>query len=267
MAFGKRVAPVPSGLSAGPRDAGVAHSATPAMPMTHPEFTERIRLLLADLSQLNTHCISMADALRDGERPRTDLSRGLVPEAFPFDISSFARHFNFQREGKLRHSVLCYTLESDMLDRKAQLHLLEATTAIMAFNRLCVRGYEDDALSIVMNSPPAMQGIDKTIVMSSLFCGLLQNLLYQQSVLAGRDGVQVRKFDPARMKTCIEDWLGKARRAMLAPDTYAALMPDLPSPAILAEADIADHPGQLVVNQVYLPVDLAGPVMARMAAA
>jgi hypothetical protein len=265
MAFGKRIAlaasqPAPGVGQQSPKPAA-------AVLLTHPEFADRTKLLLADIARINTDAIAMARAIGSGETPRIDRSHGITAEAFPLDVSGFGRHFNFQREGKLRHGVLCYALGDDTLAREAQLHLLEMTTAILAFNKLCIRGFEDDALSIVLHSPAAMQGIDKTIVMTSLFCGLLQNLLYQNAAMAGSVGQPIRKVEASRMKNCLDDWLGKARRAMLAPDRFEQMMPDVPSPALLAEADIADHRGQLVLNQVYLPVDLAQPVANRLAAA
>lgn len=265
MAFGKRVMLAASRLAPGVTQPLAAVGAV--VPLTHPDFAERIKLLLADIARLNTETIGLAHAISTGDRPWIAPSRGITPDAFPLDISGFGRHFNFQREGKLRHGVLCYAIEMETLDRKAQLHLLEMTTAILAFNKLCIRGFEDDALSIVMHSPAAAQGIDKTIVMTSLFCALLQNLLYQNAVMTGSVGQPIRKVEASRMKNCLDDWFGKARRAMLAPHRFDEMMPDIPSPAILADADIADHRGQLVVNHVYLPFDLAQPVISRLAAA
>lgn len=264
MAFRKRIALAASRQE--PEEAQQPGSSA-AVRLTHPEFADRIRLLLADIARMNSDTIAIARVLGSGEVPSIECSRGITPGAFPLDITDFGRHFNFQREGKLRHGVLCYALDDGTLDRKAQLHLLEMSTAILAFNKLCIRAFEDDALPIVLHSPAAMHGIDKTIVMTSLLCGLLQNLLYQSAVMAGSVGQPIRKVEASRMKNCLDDWLGKARRAMLAPNRFAELLPDLPAPAILAEADIADHRGQLVVNQVYLPVDLAQPVVNRLAAA
>ena len=158
-------------------------------------------------------------------------------------------------------------LDGDVLDRKAQLHLLDLTTAVFEFNKLSIRGLEDDALSIALQSPAARRGIDKAIVLSALISALLQNLLYQQSVLARRDDVQGRKLDPNRMKVCLDDWLAKAQREMLAADRFAAHLPELPPAPSIVEVEIGDHAGQVVVNQVYLPAELSAPVMAKMAAA
>ena len=261
MSFGKRA--VPAHLQPRP-----AAKPSPPVPLTKPDFTERVGLLLADMTRVLAEATAMAKLIRGGERLNTAAYHGsLTTETFPIVISGFDRHFNFQRDGKLKHSVYCYLLPGDVLDRKAQLHLLEMTTAIHSFNTLCVAGHDDDALPIALQSHTARDSVDKTIVISAFFCATLQNLLYQQAILTGSPAEKKRGPDAARMKKNLADWSIKAKQVMIAKDRYDYHFPDVVAPVGMAEPEIAEHLGQLVVNHVYLPVELAQPVMTRMAAA
>ena len=103
--------------------------------------------------------------------------------------------------------------------------------------------------------------------MSAHFCGTLHNLVYQQAVLSGSPEQKKKGPDAAKMKKTIAEWNAKAKQAMLAKDRFDFHFPDVAAPVFLAETETPDHQGQLVVNQVYLPVELAQPVMAKMAAA
>lgn len=279
MAFGKRT----QVATAGPRPApgpvriagpGPQHASQPAptqalqVPLTNPAFAARVGLLIADMTRVLGEATTLAKLIRSGERLDTAAFHGAIaPETFPINIAGFNRHFNFQRDGKLKHGVYCYVLPGDALDRKAQLHLLEMTTAIHSFNTLCIAGHEDDALPIALQSHGARDSLDKAIVMSAHFCATLHNLLYQHTVLSGSPEQKKRGPDAAKMTKTIVEWNTKAKQSMLLKDRFNFHYPDVAVPVILAEAETVDHQGQLVVNQVYLPVELAQPVMAKMAAA
>ncbi len=273
MAFGKRTEVANTGARPAPRPAPPstqpsASPSAPAVPLTNPAFAARLGLLIADLTRVRGEATAIAKLIRSGARLDTAAFHGAIaPETFPINVAGFSRHFNFQRDGKLKHGVYCYVLPGDVLDRKAQLHLLEMATAIHSFNTMCIASHEENALPIALQSPGARDSVDKVIVMSAHFCGTLHNLVYQQAVLSGSPEQKKKGPDAAKMKQTIAEWSVKAKQAMLAKDRFDFHYPDVAGPVFIAETETADHQGQLVVNQVYLPVELAQPVMAKMAAA
>lgn len=260
MPFGKRTASAPTPLR--PNAPAVS-----VVPLTHPVFGERVGLLLADMKRVLSEAAVLAGRINTGELlDASSFNSVFEPESYPINIAAFSRHFNFQRDGRLRHAVFCYLSPDEALDRTAQLHLLELTTAISSFNTLCFDSHQEGALQIAFQSKTARDSVDRAIVLSSYFCGVLDNLIYQNAAATAKAGTKARETDPVRMQRCIDDWSTKAKQAMLAKDRFDFYLPVVPAPILLAETEVADHAGQVVVNQVYLPVELATPVLAKMAA-
>lgn len=251
MAFGKRVSPPAS------RDkAAVATPATATkVRCTSSLFIERATRLKEHLDRVLVQATAIITAIRQGVSiDAQGFDIGLEPESFPIDIGGFAHHFNFERDGRLKHSVYVYSRADGVLDRTAQLHLLDLTSAIMRLNTMYALAHKDDALAVALHAKASRGDIDRVVVLAGFLSAMLGNMI--DMAYATQNGGRTPSSDQMYRKL---DACGHAaHRAMLDPEMFDALAPKFDWPLMLVEAEEDDQAGQLFVNQVYLPADIAG---------
>lgn len=254
MSFGKR----PPGTS-GPAKT----SSTPAgnVPMASPAFIARAVELKLHVELVLRDATLVAEAIRNATGIDGSAYSTFAPDSFPLRIAGLDRHFNFMRDGKMRHAVYAYSRPGGALDRTAQLHLFELATAAKALNAICVDALRDDALAVALQSATVRDNVDRIIVLSGHFAALLENL--EASTMARNGGQRLPRLDGMQQR--LDEWEARIKDAMLDSQRAESLAPDIGWPVFLYETEADDHEGQLVVNHVYLPKELAGPVMQAMA--
>jgi hypothetical protein len=274
MAFGKRNGGVASPTStpnlarrASDRVAAAVPAAPVApvaavLPMARADFLERIGQLKEHVEEMFLQAVVVAESIKEGGRINDrGFASAIERKAHPICIAGFSRHFNFMLDGKLQHGVVAFAREGKVVDPQAQLLLFELATTVIRFNAMCWEAYDDGALTMALQSQTSRGDIDRIIALSGTMTGLIDNLVAGEASLEAT-GRPV-PAEAARQK--LYGWLNRAREAMVEPARFEALAPKLAWPVSVVEMGVADHAGQLVVNHVYLPEQLAKPIMETMA--
>lgn len=266
MAFGKRKTPPGGG------DIKLAISAPP--PSIEPgPYEERLTALRGIMDRCLTQAAELAgsiermemlDASRFGPATRND--------QYPIDISDMAACFSWGSGSDRRHAVFAFAFPEgpngpqiaaalDTCDTRAQLALLDLATEIVRINTTCRTASLDGVLGVAIQSPAMRQSVDRVIVPAAFFSGFFEAMLIAQPA----PGTSSTPVDLERLRHAIERRLAVARRAMLAPEQFEELVPAKRWPLVGLELGCRDHEGQRFVNEVYLPKELAEPVMATLA--
>lgn len=264
MGFGKRKIP-PSGARATGAEATALAGAVP-----ESSVEQRVGALLHSLLRCLTQSAELAGAISRMEMLDADrFGPQYRTQQYPIDIVDFADHFAFGAAGKPMHSVFAYMYPPAMgsFDNSAQVALLDLTTAVLHVNSLCFEGHRDGALGVAVQSPAMREAVDGVIVRAAFFVAFFENLLASLPHYTGTPEQRAKPFDLEAMRRVLDGRLEIARGAMLDPTRLDALLPNSRWPHLGVELGMPDHAGQQIVNEVYLPKDLAEPVMAKLAEA
>lgn len=272
MAFGKRKTPPGNG----------EHNATTRCPPLHAEpspIKERLGALRAIMDRCLTQAAELAGAIERMEM--LDASRfgpATRHDQYPIDISDLASHFSWGAGSHRLNAVYAYAYPAgpsgpelaaalEGCDTRAQLNLLDLATDILQINATCSAANREGVLGVAVQSPGIRETVDRVIVPAAFFSGFFESMLIAQPKFSGAAGERDKPLDLARLKAVMERRLAVARNAMLAPERYDDLVPNKRWPIVGLELGCHDHEGQRFLNEVYLPKELAEPVLAKLAEA
>ncbi|MGE0765308.1 MAG: hypothetical protein AB7L90_02490 [Hyphomicrobiaceae bacterium] len=242
MAFGKRAAAPPT-----PSISSVDR-------LRQIEASERLNRLRDSFMELLGTAQMVADSVRQqGPIPVPPLGDHTDPEAGPFVLAGFSRHFVTRSPNGLGHVIFGYQGPDGEgpVDPNAQFQLQQTIGELLAFNLYCQRAEIDEALGVALQAPGVADRIDGILVKLAYFVAFFDNM-----TMARRDEMMTAE-DIERQRANVERYLLIARDKMLDPDHLEARIPTAGWPFVGVELPFEPHEGDYFINCVYFPAEYA----------
>lgn len=284
MAFGKRQTPPGSGSMKEPSRpvvgsggdvaetvdmrGAITPTSETAPPSTSPVQLDRLVALRDDLAAINTQASQLADGIAQrGPMPMHDAQLEVEPTRFPISIFQFQRHFNHVVDGHLKHSVysVAHPAEPSNLRPILQIALFDMTSAVMHVNTQYLLAAKDNALAIAMQSPMLIANLDGCIVRSGVLGTLIDTMIQVQPQFEAFVRGEPHDFHFDLQKERLTRAVARARASILRPETLQSHMPQLNWPMLAIETAMDDHPGQIVIGEIYFPAQYATPMLEQAA--